>query len=323
MSTQQVSNAGLKVLVTGAAGFIGHHIVKLLLKNGYTVVGLDNLSTGDLANIPASQPGGAFQFVKGDVANAGTVAEAMRGCTHVVHLAGLASVPVSVQEPELTFQTNVVGTENILAAARTQQLQGWVLLASSAAVYGQMATDKPSNEALADSAWPPSPYAASKRMNECQALSYRSSYKVNTLALRFFNVYGAGQKLGPSANFLTRVADSITNGSLVTIYGDGKQLRDFVAVGDVALAVGKLLARPVSAATPPAVNVGSGVATSLLDAIRHMVAIKQVNPGVEYRAAREGDASFSCAEIGALQQLIPGWEPQPLADGLRGWLQSH
>jgi UDP-glucose 4-epimerase len=309
-----------KVLVTGAAGFVGQQVVKTLLANGYSVVAYDDLSTGHAHVLPQTSQGNKFTFIKGCVTDAAAVSAAMAGCQHVVHLAAMASVPLSVQQPEGCFRTNVVGTETVLNAARLMNLPGRVLLASSAAVYGLLTDQAPCLEAAADPMIPPTPYAASKRMNEQQAHVYNTAYGLRVTCLRLFNIYGAGQSLSTTAGVLTLVADSINNGTLLTIYGDGRQTRDYIAVTDIALVMAKLLAIAPHQALPVAVNLGSGVATSLLDVIRHMVAITQLNPRVEYRPARNNDANFSCANISLLRQILPGWQPQALGVGLKAWL---
>jgi len=256
-----------------------------------------------------------------------TVTKALSGCQQVVHLAALSSVPQSLSEPALTFRSNVQGTEVVLqvaqAAKTAGQFNGWVLLASSAAVYGIPKQETPLPETASLGVPLPSPYAASKAMNELQANAYRTAYGLPVLALRFFNVYGVGQPASnPYAGFLAKAVQSVKEGALLTIYGDGLQTRDFVAVQDVALAMRLLLQQPAANATnmPLALNVGTGVATTLLDTIRQVVAITRVNPRVEYRSARAGDVRTSCANITALQQILPNWQPRPLADGLRLWL---
>ena len=308
-----------KVLVTGAAGFIGHHVVKVLLEQGATVVALDDLSVGRPEMLPF-KTNNRYSFIKADVADEVAVTHAMQGCTDVVHLAALASVPLSLEEPAHCFRSNVVGTERVLTAAKLHALPGRALLASSADVYGHLADPKPCREEAAALMVPYTPHAASKRMNEQQAMMYREAYGLRTTCLRFFNVYGPEQPISSAAGVLTRVWDSIRNGTLLTIYGDGLQTRDYIAVADVVTVILRLLATPATQPLPPVMNLGTGVATSLLDAIRHMVAVTKVNPRVEYRPARAGDANFSCADITLLKQTLPGWQPHSFAEGVRSWL---
>ncbi|MCA3244109.1 MAG: NAD-dependent epimerase/dehydratase family protein [Alphaproteobacteria bacterium] len=314
-----------KVLITGGAGFIGQELTKQLLGNGYGVVVLDDLSNA----VEPPHPGRQFDytFIKGDVAETAVVTQAIQGCHHVVHLAALSSVPQSLNEPARTFRSNVQGTEVVLQAAQAAraagQFPGWVVLASSAAVYGIPTHTNPLQETDSFGVALPSPYAASKAVNELQANGYKTAFGLPVVALRLFNVYGAGQPAtNPYAGFLAKAVQSVKEGTLLTIYGDGLQTRDFVAVQDVALAMRMLLQQPLAyaATLPLALNVGTGTAVTLLDTIRQVVAITRVNPRVEYRGARAGDVRSSCATVAALRQVLPGWQPRSLADGLRLWL---
>jgi UDP-glucose 4-epimerase len=314
-----------KILITGGAGFIGQELVRQLLAADCGVVVLDDLSN---AAEPV-HPGRPYDytFIKASVTDASAVAKAMAGCQHVVHLAALSSVPQSVKEPAQTFHTNVQGTEVVLHAAQHAKaagsLTGWVLLASSAAVYGAPTPEAPLAEADSLGVMLGSPYAASKAMNELQANAYKNTYGLPVVALRFFNVYGAGQPASnPYAGFLAKVVQNVKEGTLLTIYGDGLQTRDFIAVQDVAMALRLWLQLPLTQAPqmPLALNVGTGTAVTLLDTIRQVVAITRVNPRVEYRSARPGDVRASCAQIGLLRQILPAWQPRGLAEGLRLWL---
>lgn len=316
-----------RVLITGGAGFIGQELTKLLLAQGYGVVVLDDLSNSkEPAHLGRQHD---YTFMKADVADATAITKALQGCQHVVHLAALSSVPQSLAEPETTFRSNVQGTEVVLQAAQAAraagQFGGWVVLASSAATYGVPNTTAPLGETEAHGVSLPSPYAASKAMNELQANAFKTAFGLPVCCLRLFNVYGAGQPAtNPYAGFLAKVVQSVKEGALLTIYGDGLQTRDFVAVQDVVLAIKMLLQRPVSslAQTPLAMNVGTGTAVTLLDTIRQVVAITRVNPRVEYRGARAGDVRTSCANITLLRSVLPSWQPRALPEGLRLWLAS-
>ena len=306
-----------KVLVTGGAGFIGSYVVRGLVAGGHNVVVLDDLSSGKREAIPH---GNRMEFIKGDVADMDTVVKAMHGCDHVVHLAAMVSIPHSMEHPDAAYRVNVQGMYTVLEAARRMKLAGRLLYASSAAVYGNLSggavrEDDAATVALAN------PYAASKRAAEVLARMYKDVYGVKSLGLRIFNAYGAGQdENGGYSGLLSKVIDSVQNGTLLTIYGDGSQTRDFVAVQDVAAIFRALLQAPPTVELPWVMNVGSGTAVSLLDTIRQVVAIKRVNPRVEYRPARKSDVKLSCADLSLLQQIFPGWKPTDLATGLRQWL---
>lgn len=308
------------ILVTGGAGFIGQHVVRGLLAKGAAVVVLDDMSVGDRNTLA---PHDNVRVIEDSVANPLAVMNAMKGCTGVVHLAALASVPLSVEYPERCFQSNVVGTEMVLDAAYRCGLKGRVVLASSAAVYGYQPQAQPYSEALADGAIPPTPYAASKRMNEQQAHVYRTCFGLNVTALRFFNVYGVGQQMSPTAGVLTRVANKLLAHEPIDLYGDGLQLRDYVLVDDVVAAILALLAIPTDGVVPPALNIASGVATPLRTAMGMVAAQLGVEPRYVMHPATAGDVRYSCASIQTLQSVLPEWKPTPLAEGLTRWLGQN
>ena len=306
-----------KILVTGGAGFVGQHLVKTLLDSGHEIVVLDDFSNGKRENIPH---GPKMNVVTGDVADRAVVMRAMEGCEHIVHLAALVSVPLSIEMPERTFASNVVGMQNVLDVAREVGFKGWIIYASSAAVYGGLDQARAA-EKDADGAVLLSPYAASKAMGETLGKMYGQVYGLKTVGLRFFNIYGQGQDAtSPYSGVLSRVVHSVQTGELLPIYGDGKQTRDFVAVTDVAGVIKALLGRSVDLPMPAVMNLGSGLAVSLLDVIRHIVALKQVYPRVEHQMPRAGDIRLSCADISLLKSVLPGWEPLSLQAGLRRWL---
>jgi UDP-glucose 4-epimerase len=306
-----------KILVTGGAGFVGQHVVKMLLDLGQQVVVLDDFSNSKRESVPH---GPMIEVIAGNVADEAMVKKAMDGVDHVVHLAALVSVPLSVDEPVKTFESNVLGTEMVMKTARTMGLKGKLIYASSAAVYGGLELAK-AREGDAHGVPLMSPYAASKVTNEIMGKMYRDVYGLRTIGLRFFNIYGPGQNASsPYSGVLSRVVHSVETGELFTIYGDGKQTRDFVAVADVVTVIKGLLAKPQDEDIPAVMNLGSGIAVSVLDMIRQVVALKVVNPRVEYRPARSGDVRLSCADVSLLKSVLPEWQPMTLQMGLRKWL---
>ncbi len=306
-----------KILVTGGAGFIGSYVVRALIGGGHDVMVLDDLSTGKRDNIPH---GRQMEMIKGDVADMATVEKAMQGCDHVIHLAAMVSIPQTVDDPERAYRVNVQGTFNVLECARKLNLAGRVIYASSAAVYGNL-SDGAVKEEDAGNVALNTPYAANKRAGEVLARMYKDVYGIKLTALRIFNAYGPGQdENGGYSGLLSKVVDSVENGTLLTIFGDGSQTRDLVSVQDVAMIIRALVQAPVTVELPWVLNVGSGIAMTLLDTIRQVVAIKRVNPRVEYRPARKTDVKLSCADISVLRQVFPGWRPTDLATGLRQWL---
>lgn len=306
-----------KILVTGGAGFLGQHIVRALLEGGHSIVVLDDFSNSKRESIPH---GNTMDVRVGDVTDIPTVRAVMQGCQHVVHLAGITSASKSLDMPNKTFDVNVGGTQTILEVARELKLAGRVLFASSAAVYGVL--DKARvMERDAYGVALGTPYAASKMAAEVQMRLYADVYGVKATSLRIFNAYGPGQNIAsPYSGMLGRVVHSIQSGDLLAIYGDGQQTRDFISVLDVAMVVRALLSAPDNVPLPQTMNLGSGLAVSILDMIRQVVALTRVNPRVEYRAARAGDVRLSCADMSVLKGIFPNWKPMALPVGLRTWL---
>ncbi len=286
----------MKVLVTGGAGFIGSHLVALLVREGIDICVFDSLVSGKQERLPAGTP-----FVKGDIRDRDAVLSAMQGVTHVVHLAALVSVAESMTNPLSFHEVNVTGFENILDAMHTAGVAR-IVYASSAAVYGDdPALPKSESSPLR----PLSPYALSKALNELQAGFYERAYGLSPVGLRPFNTYGPGQAGDhPYASVIPRWIEAIRAGRPITIYGDGSQTRDFIHVRDIAGAI--LLA--LAAEEPGIFNTASGKETSLL-ALRDMLA-KENKGACETRnePARKGDITRSIADISAARRIL-GFEP--------------
>jgi UDP-glucose 4-epimerase len=295
-------------MVTGGAGFIGRAVCRALRAAGHEVVVLDNFSASARDGL------NDYAVVEGDIRRVEDVRAALAGCEAAVHLAALVSVPLSIEKPEETRAINVEGFGNVLSAATAAGLAGPVLFASSAAVYGGL-DQAPVSEADAALAVPLSPYAASKRENERQA----AASGLRTVGLRFFNVYGPGQDpRNPYSGVLSILAAAAREGRTFTVFGDGEQTRDYVHVDDVAAAVAGLLAAPPAAGT--VLNVGGGARVSLNDLVTLVGEVTGAPVKVERAAAREGDIRHSGAEIEAIEQILPGWRPRGLAQGLKDWL---
>ena len=217
----------MQILITGGAGFIGSHSVAAALAAGHTVRVFDNLSSGDHANLPAS-----VDLTVGDVTDPAAVDAAVAGCDAVLHLAALVSVPQSMREPEATFQINAAGTANVLDAARRAGVRRFVL-ASTCAVYGDLSGVHDETSPTQ----PLSPYAGSKLMAETWAGVYARAYAMQTVVLRYFNVYGPRQRAdSPYSGVIARWCTAAGAGAPCRIFGDGSQTRDFVSVHDVAAA---------------------------------------------------------------------------------------
>ena len=294
------------VLITGGAGFIGSHAAEALLVAGERVRVLDDFSTGRRENLAGMA--GALEGGEGDVREGAAVAAAMRGCDRVLHLAAVVSVARSFDDPAATEAVNVGGTANVLTAARAAGVRR-VVLASSCAVYGTT-TALPVDEAAP--VRPESPYAQSKLDGEELCCAACEGGAMDAGVLRFFNVYGPRQD--PTSDYSGVIAvfmDRLSAGRECTVYGDGRQPRDFVFVTDVvaacraalggrapggqALGGRALNAAPLSPAPLNAapINVGTGVETSLLEVLAALGKAGGREPVARFAAARQGDIRHS------------------------------
>ena len=299
------------ILVTGGAGFIGSHLVHALLERGDRVCVLDDFSTGRRENLAGVS--GHVEIVEGDVRNPAVVSRALIGVEAVLHEAALPSVALSFEEPALVEHVNVGGTAVVMAEARRRGV-GSVVLASSCAVYGHAAP--PLSEDTPPQ--PLSPYAVGKLAAEgyLQTLGGAGADGApRTIALRYFNVYGPRQDSGSEySGVIARFALAAVAGRPCTLYGDGRQTRDFVYVADVVAA--NLAALASDEAAGCVVNVGSGAETSLLDLIGGIEAAAGAALQVRRETPREGEVERSCATISRARSLL-GYEPATtLRDGL-------
>jgi UDP-glucose 4-epimerase len=299
-----------RILVTGGAGFIGSHLVDALLSRGHAVRVLDNLSTGKRGNLPLHDP--RLELVEGDVADMATLRAALAGCTAVAHLAAVASVQASVDDPVGTHQSNFIGTLNLCEAMREQGVRR-VLFASSAAVYGQNGEGTAIDEDTPKA--PLTPYAADKLASEYYLDFYRRQHGLEPAVFRFFNIFGSRQDpSSPYSGVISIFAERAQAGLPITVFGDGEQTRDFVYVADlVALLVQALEAPQVAAG---AVNVGLNRATSLNQLLAALAEILGGLPPVSHAEARPGDIRHSRADNGRLLARFVFPEPTPLRDGL-------
>lgn len=291
----------MKILVTGGAGFIGSHVIRELRAHGHEVVVLDSFVSGTREAVPEG-----IEVIEGDIRDKQTVTAAMQGVTKVVHLAALVSVPLSVENPELTQAINVEGTNNVFEAAKAAGIER-IVYASSAAVYGNdPAVPKHEQSTLA----PESPYASSKIENEKTA----AGSSVSAMGLRFFNVYGPGQRGShPYASVVPRWVEAVRTGTPITLYGDGSQTRDFVHVRDIALAINAALDAQVSGVA----NIASGTEVSLMELIRLIERVSGRDVEVERYETRAGDVARSIADISRATDTLNFRTSVPLEDGLR------
>jgi UDP-glucose 4-epimerase len=289
-------------LITGGCGFIGSHIAEALAGEGHAIRAFDNLSSGKLENLRGFEA--AVEVVRGDIRDEAALRAALRGVEYVFHEAALVSVAVSVQQPEENEAINVRGTLNVLQAARASGVRR-VVLASSAAVYGNN-PELPKREDMTPE--PESPYALGKLAGEHYLRLFSRLYGLETVALRYFNVYGPRQDAGSMySGVISRFADDLGAGRAPTLFGDGLQTRDFVFVKDVARA--NLLAmRSPQAGQGEVFNVATGRQTSLLELLETLQAITGRRVAPQFREARAGDIRHSLADIGRSRATL-GYEP--------------
>jgi len=314
------------VLVTGGAGFIGSHLVDALVAAGNHVRVLDNFSSGTWENLKRSLS--HIEVVQGDVRDSEAVRRAVAGCEVIFHEAAIASVPLSFERPELVLDVNVGGTQNVLEAARAAGARRLVF-ASSCAVYGE-----PAELPLSETAplQPGSPYAESKLAGElaCRDMAATTG-ELACVCLRYFNVFGPRQD--PSCDYsgvIARFAEAARRGAPCTVYGDGRQTRDFIYVADVVRA--NLLGASCALRDGQPVNVGSGVETSVLDILRALEAVidrgqsdsrqhsRRRSLEVLHLPARQGDVRRSLAAIELASRALGFTAEWSFAEGLQATL---
>lgn len=299
-------------LVTGGAGFIGSNVVDGLLAEGCRVRVLDDLSTGKLSNLkPVAS---RIEFIKGDICDTKIVEKAVRGVDYVFHIAALRAVLRSVDNPLATNEVNVGGTLKLLIAARDAKVKRFIFTSSSS-VYGD--TKKfPSQES--DYPNPQSPYAASKLMGEHYCRIFSSLYNIETVSLRYFNVFGPRQN--PESRYAALIPillDCLVKGENPEIHWDGKQSRDFSYVDNVVHANIRAMKAP-SAVSGHVFNVACHQGASVLDILKHLqniLNIKKVTP--VFKPKRAGDVRKTFADIRKAEKMM-GYRVQTrLEEGLK------
>ena len=300
----------MRVVVTGGAGFIGANLVRRLLADGDDVVVIDDLSTGDRANL--ADVDGDVELVEASILDGDAVRGAVRGASSIVNLAARGSVPLSVADPVASHDRNTTGTMAVLEAARAEGV-GHVVHASSSAVYGAN-PHLPRHEGLLP--MPVSPYAATKLANEAYLLSWAACYDLAVLPFRFFNVFGPMQPPGHAyAAVVPAFVDAAMSGRPLPVHGDGLQTRDFTFVGDVCAVLADAVHRGV--ATDGPVNLAFGTRVSLLELIGELELVLGRQLGREHQPTRAGDVRDSQADTTVLRSLFPAATVTPLRDGLQ------
>ncbi len=312
-----------KYLVTGGAGFIGSHLIEALLGRGEAVVVLDNFASGKRANLDAAfaaRRAGAPEplFIEGDIRDRAVVRRSLAGVTHVLHQAALGSVPRSVEDPHTTHEVNATGTLNLLIEARDAGVRRFVF-ASSSSVYGDTPT-LPKIETMPTS--PRSPYAISKLTAEQYCQVFAALYGFETVALRYFNIFGPRQD--PDSQYAAVIPKFMTGtfaGTPVTVHGDGLQSRDFTYVENAVQANLKACEAPGAAGV--ACNIACGSSATLLEILARIGTIAGRPPQPVHGPPRAGDVKHSLASIDLARARL-GYEPTVgLEEGLRRAAASY
>ena len=293
-----------EILVTGGAGFIGSHIVDRLLDEGFKVRVLDNLSTGEIKNLAQHQNKKSFQFIEGDIRNFDLLKKTVKGVDAVIHEAALVSVTRSVENPLLSNEVNITGTVNLLKACVDAHIKRFIY-ASSCAVYGDTET-LPNHENLAPK--PLSPYAVDKLAAEKYAKVFHNVYGLETVSLRYFNVYGPRQKYGPYSGVLSIFINRLLENKPQIICGDGEQTRDFINVKDVVEA--NMLALSKRKAVGEVFNISTGEATTinkLTETIQKIMDKTSFKP--VHVEPRPGDIKHSYGDISKARRNLE-YEPK-------------
>jgi len=295
---------GRRALVTGAAGFIGSHIVDRLLREGSEVTAVDNLSAGKIENVAHNQGRSGFTFLKGDIRDAEFDAKIVRDVDTVFHEAALVSVTRSVKDPVSTNETNVSGTLRLLRACANSGVRRFIY-ASSSSVYGETET-LPKTEGIPPQ--PISPYAVSKLAGEDYCRVFHRIYGLETVSLRYFNVYGPRQAYGPYSGVITIFINRLLEGKPPIIYGDGEQTRDFTHIQDVVEA--NMLAAETNSGVGEVFNIATGKPATINELCSMLLKITDrmdLNP--EHTGPRPGDIKHSYADTTKARETL-GYRPR-------------
>lgn len=300
-----------KYLVTGGAGFIGCNLVRFLLDKDCDVVVLDNFSTGKRENL--AEIAGRIELIEGDIRDRQAVDNAAAGCSAVFHQAALGSVPRSVDDPLTSHDVNVNGTVNVLESARAAGVKRVVFAASSSA-YGDQ-PESPKHESMPP--LPRSPYAAGKVACEAYMRGYAAVFGMETLCLRYFNVFGPYQDPhGAYAAVIPAFVSNLLAGKPPVVFGDGGQTRDFCYIANVCEANWQAANAPADVCDGRPLNIACGQATSLNEILQKLRELLGVDDQAEYTDPRPGDVRDSLADVSAAKDAI-GYEPKVFfAEGL-------
>ncbi|MES2597511.1 MAG: NAD-dependent epimerase/dehydratase family protein [Verrucomicrobiota bacterium] len=300
------SRLEIKALVTGGAGFIGGHIAQALVERGAKVIVLDDLSTGDTVNLAWAGGNDSVEFVKGCVSDSALVTKLVQGCDWVFHEGAIASVPQSVAQPVESSQVNLEASLGLLVAARDAKVKRF-MFASSAAIYGD--TEAPLKHE-SDPVLPLTPYGLQKYASERYGQMFHQLYGLETVALRYFNVFGPRQSFNsPYSGVIARFCTLMLRGETPTIFGDGLQSRDFAYIDNVVAANLLAAERPAENVAGRVFNIAGGVSVTLLDLISELNSLTGQSIVPKHEPGRSGDIRHSAADLTASRTDL-AYEPQ-------------
>lgn len=300
----------MRFLVTGGAGFIGSNIVKGLVEKGYQVRVLDNFATGQRSNIEPYIKD--IELIEGDIRDFWTVVKATKGIDYILHQAALPSVPRSIDNPLTTTEVNINGTLNILEAARFNEVRR-IVYASSSSVYGD-SPEMPKNEEMKP--MPKSPYAITKLAGEEYCMSFHNLYGLETVALRYFNVFGPRQNpFSQYSAVIPKFISMLKNGQNPTIWGDGSTSRDFTYIDNVVNA--NMLACEKKAAAGNVINIACNKAFTLNELVEKLNGIMGTKIPSTHGPEKIGDVKHSLADIEKANSIL-GYKPRiDFGEGLK------
>ena len=309
----------MKVLVTGGAGFIGSHLCDKLIQEGNAVVCLDNFLNGNLTNIRHLLSYKTFKLINGDIRNFDTLEKLMPGVNVICHLAAQIHVDRSIIEPKLTYDINVLGTQNILEAARMYDIDKIIYMSTSevygTAEYAPMDEKHPLNS--------PHPYGASKIAADRMCHAYNQTYKMNINIVRPFNAFGPRQKDTGYGGVISIFTKRVMSGAPPLIYGDGNQTRDYTYVTDVVDALNLILKFPEPIPTP--VNLGTGSEVKIIDLANMIIDLSGQHGKIKpvFIEPRPGEVNRLISDNSKAKKLL-GWVPRySLGEGLTRLLEWY
>lgn len=291
------------VLITGGAGFVGRHLADHLTEHGFAVRVIDNESLGDRDHLNLDE----IEFISGDIRDSEAVAAAMTGVAAVVHLAADTRVMDSIENPAFNFENNVLGSFNVLQAARDADVERFIAASTGGAILGEVTP--PVHEEMAPH--PTSPYGASKLMLEGYMSAYAAAYGLSTCALRFSNIYGprSFHKGSVVAHFFKQ----LLSGEPLTVHGDGSQQRDYLYAGDLVAGIRSAIETPSATG---AFQLGSGRPTSINELLQHIRSCTGLEPDVRYADFRDGEVRNTWCNVDKAKEQL-GFSPgTPLDKGL-------